>query len=433
MSATDRTTLQRGGDSLVAPPAVMGAATSASLPTRESEAPLSAAASGPAIAARIVGSGELRAMGGAWRDLFHGCAEPNPFYGPDFLLPLLAFDRKLARTRFLIAETRLGPRTELAALCPIMPTGLGLPGLRRSIGTARHPYIFNHLPLLRAGREASLWRAMLDALEAAFRRGVLVIPSSPLGSPAARALRDALAASGRASFVLAHGERAAIIAAGGVEAHLASIKARTLAKMRHHERELRKLGQVRYVSAVSGAGLAEAVEAFIALEARGWKGRQGSAFACDPRALAFARQALSGAADAPGARVDYLTLDGTTIGACLHLATRGYSATFKIAYDETLAKYAPGVLAMFMSLQSLLAEPWTQRLDSGVGPDHAVGAIWRDRLAFGDILGVLSPRQGQHELRLHVRADALFESARARAREAYYALTGRKRTVTRKG
>jgi hypothetical protein len=388
---------------------------------------------GSAIVARIVEAHEMRVLEPLWRNLFDGCSQANPFYGPDFLLPLLDLGDKIARTRFLIVEAHFGARMELAALCPITETGLGTPRLRRSIGALRHPYIFNQLPLLRAGFEAKLWQHMLNAMEAAFGRGIFLIPASPLDSPVARGLREALAVSERASLVVARGERAAIIAPGDLEAHLARLKSRTRAKIRRHERELRKLGQLHFISATSGSRLAEAVEAFIALEASGWKGRQGTAFASDPRALAFARQALSSARGAPGVRVDYLTLDGKPIGACLHLNARGYSATFKTAHDEAFAKHAPGVLAMVFSLQSLLGEPWTECLDSGAPPEHAVGAVWQDRIPVADILGALSPRQGRRELQFHAHVQTLIDSARAKARHAYHMLTGRKRTLARKG
>ena len=248
MTATDRIADERHCDGIAAASAAMLAEPEASAPSSEREAPVRLLTLQSPITVRIAGSQELGSLEPAWRDLFHGCRDANPFYGPDFLLPLLGLDRKLARAHFVIAERRCGPGIELAAFCPITPTGLGLPGVRRSVGTAQHPFIFNHLPLLRAGAELSLWQRMLDALELEFGRGMLAISASPLDSPVAQGLRHALAASGRASLTMARGERAAIIAQGSAEAHLARIKARALAKIRRHERELRKLGQVDFVS-----------------------------------------------------------------------------------------------------------------------------------------------------------------------------------------
>jgi hypothetical protein len=125
-------------------------------------------------------------------------------------------------------------------------------------------------------------------------------------------------------------------------------------------------------------------------------------------------------------------LDERPIGGCLHLVSAGYSVTFKIAYDEALARHAPGVLTSLAVLRALIAEPWTRRLDSGVGPDDAAGAVWRDDIPVGEMLVALSPRQHLRELRAYDWADGTIETLRSKARDAYYALTRRRRTQGRK-
>jgi hypothetical protein len=255
---------------------------------------------------------------------------------------------------------------------------------------------------------------------------------SPLDGPVANALIGALTASNRASLVLKPVERAGIVATGSPEAHLARIKARTLSKLKRNERALAKLGKLRFRHTASGAELSEAVEAFMTLEAQSWKGRQGSSFASDPATAGFARKALASGGDAPSVRAELFMLDERPIGVFLYLVSAGYSVAFKIAYDEEFARQAPGVLTMLHSLRALLAEPWTKRLDSGAEPEHAVGAVWRDRFASGGMLIALSPRQGKSDLVLSARAQALALGLREKARDTYYALTGRKRTQTRK-
>jgi hypothetical protein len=87
---------------------------------------------------------------------------------------------------------------------------------------------------------------------------------------------------------------------------------------------------------------------------------------------------------------------------------------------------------MLHSLKALVAEPWTRRVDSGAEPEHAVGAIWQDRLPCGELLIALSPRQSASELVRRARMRAVTTELRDKARNAYYALTGRKRTQARK-
>jgi CelD/BcsL family acetyltransferase involved in cellulose biosynthesis len=405
---------------------VKGAAQIPAIPTVDE--PMSVATPGPALEARIIDAREASAMVGAWRALFHACVEANPFYGPDFLSPLLTLGGKLARMRIVIVSAG----GELLALLPIVARGLALPGLRRSIGAPRHEFIFNSMPLLRKGYERGAWRALLERLEAEYGRGVLTLPSSPLEGAGARGLTEALAQTGRASLVTGRGERAVVRSSGSADAHVKRIRGSTRSKLRRHERDLAKLGPIDFRAAVAGEALVDAVEAFMTLEARGWKGRQGTAFLRDPGTAEFARRVLASGGDAPGVRADLLTLGGEPIGACLHLTSPSSSATFKIAYDEGQARHAPGVLTMLRSLEALHGERWTELLDSGADAGDAVGAVWRDRMAFGDILTVLSPRQGEGWLRFHARARALAKTLRSKARDGFYALTRRKRTLTRK-
>jgi CelD/BcsL family acetyltransferase involved in cellulose biosynthesis len=391
-------------------------------------AAVASAATEQRLEARFLEAREAASIAAAWRDLFHAAAEANPFYGPDFLLPLLDLGGKPANARFLSVTG--GER--LVGLCPIMRQRFGLPGLGVSLTTLAHPFIFNGLPLMRAGFELAAWRAMLDALKAEYGRGRLCIEALPLGGPVATSLVAALAASSRPHLLLDPGERAGIIASGPAQAHLARIKPRTLSKLKRNERELAKRGKLGFRAVDAGAGLAEAVEAFIALEGRSWKGRQGSAFASDPALIGFARRALATGGNAPGLRAELLTLDERPVAIFLHLVASGYAATFKIAHDEELARHAPGVVTMRRCLEGLLAAPWTKRLDSGAPPEHAVGAIWQDRFPAGRMLLALSPRQSERELRLVAKAHALESKLRGKARDAYYRLTGRKRTQARK-
>ncbi len=383
---------------------------------------------GPALESRFVEAHEARAVAGPWRELFHACAEANPFYGPDFLLPLLALGGKLAGTRFLLVSHG----DKLAGLLPILPRRFGLPGFGASLAALDHDFIFNALPLLRAGFEIPACQAMLRALETRYRRGVLAIGPSPLDGPAARALIEVLSESGRPHLVLEPGERVGIVASENTEAHLARIKGRALSKLRRNERELAKLGKLGFRVATSQEAVEHAVEAFMTLEAASWKGRQGSAFASDPATAAFAHEALAKGGDAPGLRAELLMLGERPLGIFLHLVSAGYSATFKIAHDEEFNRQAPGVLTMLHSLKGLLRECWTRRVDSGAAPEHAVGAIWQDRFPAGTLLCALSARQSRGELLLQARAQALVTRLRAKARDAYYALTRRKRTQARK-
>ena len=113
--------------------------------------------------------------------------------------------------------------------------------------------------------------------------------------------------------------------------------------------------------AADDAGLDRWIDTFLALERAGWKGREGSALACDPRKEALFRAALGGAAAAGRLERLSLMLDGRAIGMLVNFLCPPAAFSFKTAYDERYARYSPGVLLQRENLALLTRDDiaWT--------------------------------------------------------------------------
>ena len=107
---------------------------------------------------------------------------------------------------------------------------------------------------------------------------------------------------------------------------------------------LARKGAVAYHHHTGPEAVALATEAFLALEARGWKGRRGSAVGCDERLAAFTRAAMAGLSAEGLAAVTSLTLDGEPVSMGVVLRSGGTAYTWKIAYEEAAAAFSPGYL-----------------------------------------------------------------------------------------
>jgi hypothetical protein len=67
--------------------------------------------------------------------------------------------------------------------------------------------------------------------------------------------------------------------------------------------------------------------------------------------------------------------------------------SWKIAYDETFARFSPGVQLMLEAGRALLADRVVTRIDSCAVADHPmVDHVWKDRLAIGTM--IIGPRGG---------------------------------------
>jgi hypothetical protein len=154
----------------------------------------------------------------------------------------------------------------------------------------------------------------------------------------------------------------------------------------HHRRELRRLG--RRLSEEMGAPLElhdrsddpEAVEAFLAVEAAGWKGRGETAFASRGSHAQLFRE-LCDAFRSQG-RLQLLALMAGDRPAALkcNLIAGGEAFAFKIAYDETLSRFSPGVQLEERMVQVFHDDMSAGLLDSCADPDNSmINRLWPDR------------------------------------------------------
>ena len=167
----------------------------------------------------------------------------------------------------------------------------------------------------------------------------------------------------------------------------------------------------------------EAAEAFLALEASGWKGRERSAMASDRFRAAFAREAINRLAELDMCRVHTLRLDGRPIAALVVFVEGGIAYTWKIAYDEALGRFSPGMLLMLEVTKSLLEDPNIEMSDSCAAPNHPlVGRIWSEARPIGTMIVGLSPdaeratRQAAQQFHLYSETKNVLRLVRNRVR-----------------
>jgi hypothetical protein len=134
------------------------------------------------------------------------------------------------------------------------------------------------------------------------------------------------------------------------------------------------------------------VEAFLSLEASGWKGRERTAMATDRYRAAFAREAVHRLAERDLCRIHTLTLDGKVIACLIVFIEAGIAYTWKTAYDEAYAAYSPGTLMMLDVTRYHLDDPNILGTDSCATADHPVmSRIWTERRPIGTMVVALTP------------------------------------------
>jgi CelD/BcsL family acetyltransferase involved in cellulose biosynthesis len=331
----------------------------------------------------------------AWIDLAANASEPNPFAECWFMRPAVRHLHTNANDR-MIGVWRDG------VLLGLMPVTAAKRYGRLPIRHAEnwvHYHCFFGTPLVRAGAEVAFWQAVLRLLDEAdwaanFLHIVGIDPTGPvLAGLQATRQADIVHRSERAML------RSDLAPAAYYEAHVRQKKRKEIRRLRSR---LDELGIVEFNKLASSDPVDNWIHDFLALEASGWKGREGSALNDDPATQKFFTEAMSGAHRAGKLEMLRLMLDEKPIAMLVNFMTPPGAYAFKIAFDEDYARFSPGVLIKIENLKTLDRSDidWT---DSCAVEDHPmINSLWAERR---EIVRVTVPLAG-------ARRKAVFNAAR---------------------
>jgi CelD/BcsL family acetyltransferase involved in cellulose biosynthesis len=207
-----------------------------------------------------------------------------------------------------------------------------------------------------------------------------------------RALRDALAARGARAIVLGRMVRPALETGPDVEAYIhAALSRKRRAELRRCRRRLADRGVVEVTTHTGAQSAITAFEAFLALEARGWKGREGGALARrGAPTTRFVTAMVRGLARDGAVSVMVLRLDGRPVAIEVVLRSGGVAHTWKSTYDEEFSSVAPGFVLLETLTRSFLADPTLRFVDMSnnapLDDARSVAAFWRERHEVTDLL-----------------------------------------------
>lgn len=320
-----------------------------------------------------------------WRRLAETCIEPNVFLEPDFALSAA---RHLAKApRFLFIWDGSAEQRTLVGLCPLAHPGPGEGFFPARLWT--HNQAPLGTPLLAAGRAKDALDAIFIWCRTNFGEGAgLVFPMLPQEGVVAGLLRDSAAAEGREILTL-HAHRRACLS-GGQEPQQyldASIHSNRRRKLKRARKLLEAHGALAFRVATTPEDAQAANEAFLNLEAKGWKGRRGTAFLKSAEGAAFAREVATKLADGGKYMVVSLTLNAQALAVGLVLKSGNRAFWWKIAYDEAFAHYSPGVLLASEGTRYLLSDATIALTDSCTqGAYSMIEHIWSERMGIADVL-----------------------------------------------
>ena len=351
-----------------------------------------------------------------WDALAQHASEPNAFAERWCLAPALQLLDPQRRAR-LVAVEAAGELIGVIAL-----------GTARRYGPVplghstnwMHPNHFHGAPLVRAGAELPFWQALLGWCDADRHGGALLqLQRLTEKDPLHRALVETLGLRGQPSTAPVHRESRALLQSDLAPAAYwdAAVRPKKRKELRRQAARLAESGALEFRHWQASDAVQPWLDAFLTLEAQGWKGQAGSALASDPATEAWARTVITGAATAGRLDMRMLAQGGKPIAMLINFLCPPGGFSFKTAYAEELARFSPGVLLQQANLD-LLGRASLQWIDSCAAPGHPmIDSIWRERRDLVWVNAAIGGRAQRLKFAALTRAEGVWRRARPRAEQ----------------
>ena len=329
---------------------------------------------------------ELESFIPQWQALARESADPNVFYEPWLLLPML---RHLYAGRDLLFLFMFAPDPDCPSgpllLCGMFPFEIraryrGLPC--RVLRLLRPPYNRLCTPLVHKEFVTECVDALLDWLERSPESGSLVEFRFMTGE--GRVAQELHQQTTERHWTVLQTEcttRALLKPMESADAYLErALRGKRRKELRRIEKRLNDLGPTEYRSLEPQDDAKPWIDAFLDLESHGWKGQAGTSLASEEETRRFFEEAAVEAHRHGQVMMLGLFHQNKPIALkCNFVSGRG-SFAFKIAYDEKYARYSPGVLLEMENVRRLHQMPHVAWMDSTADAEHFMAnRLWIDR------------------------------------------------------
>jgi CelD/BcsL family acetyltransferase involved in cellulose biosynthesis len=326
------------------------------------------------------------ALAAEWQALANQASEANAFGESWFVAQALRHLRGADVVR--LAQVRDGD----GALVGVLPLVISPQHGRLPIANTTnwiHLQCYCGVPLIRAGDEAGFWTALLALLDRSdWASGFLSIRMLYAGGPVQRGLEQAASAGGRLLHIAQQYERATLASEADPAAYIeTTIRPKKRKELRRQAKRLAEQGDVTFERLAADGPLDAWCDQYLTLEAAGWKGEGGTALGKDEAWTRFFRETMA-SAHALG-RLDFLRLlqNGEPIAMLINLRAPPVVWSWKITYDESLARFSPGVLIELDAIPLMLGDPAIAWADSCAKPDHPmINSLWGERQAIAHVI-----------------------------------------------
>jgi CelD/BcsL family acetyltransferase involved in cellulose biosynthesis len=348
------------------------------------------------IAVERADSTRLAAIRPMWLDLLRRSDEPNVFMDPVLVRAAAATYPDIECATFLAWSHADEARPRLVGIWTFC-VGFA----RQSIIPVRvltaPPFLHGYAatPVIDRSRLDDALDAVLDAIAADdCLPSIVALEAMAVDGTTMTALTRVLSRRGNPPCILDHSRRPRLRSdLDGPDYLQKALSAASRKKLRQQRRRLAEKGELTSVVITDPPAVRDALEHFLRIEASGWKGRQGTALLSNDADAAFTRAAIGALADEGCACIHALYLDQAPVSMQIVLRAGAGAFTWKIAYDEALRDFSPGMLLLEDYTAAFLEDTSIAFVDSCAYDESSFMSVWTEREAIANLW--INPRHGR--------------------------------------
>lgn len=395
---------------------------------RPPDIPAAKAAEATEGSARLLLPAEAAALPpGDWHQLAKRALVPAPAAGAEWAGLMLA---KFAPSpwRVTVLAARDGATGRLIGIAPLERPPAAAYRMLPVLRSWWTPLTFAGTPLIDASSAVPALRSMLRAADREAGAKALLFRGMEADGGLVQAIANAAEAERTAWAVVDAHERAALTPQGSsADWRVGNISRKRRKELNRLRIRLAEAGRLESLAWRPGMAVEPWLHQFLALERAGWKGRAGTAIACDPRSMSFVSAAVRRLAERGEIGFWKIALVGRPVAMLFAIIEGGRAWLIKIAYDEGLARYSPGVLVLLDATEDLFRRGDIVLADSCAQPGHPmIDNIWRGRIAIADVL-IATPGTSAAAFAAILAAERLRLRAHRAAKRLYHRLMQKRR------
>ena len=336
---------------------------------------------------QIIAGKDIPEIGAAWADLSCRSAEPNVFMNPDIVRIAAETQSDAPLVAVLAWKNQEGREclTGFWAFSIGYANKSALPVQVLKAPAFSHAYLAT--PVIDRSCLEETLDQMLDRIEQDLTLPkIIALDAMRFDARTMPALSAVIASRNSRAIILQRSSRPRLESKLDAKVYLEqAFSSSSRKKLRQQHRRLAERGTLKSAVHSDPGAIAVALEQFFSLEASGWKGREGTALACNEVDAAFFRQSFAILADARAASIHALYVDQRPVSMQLVAREGDIGFTWKTAYDESYQDFSPGMLLLENYTASFLQDKTLAAVDSCAFDDSGYMSVWRERQEIADL------------------------------------------------